>query len=133
MKKTEICLYCGDEYVPKRRGAQKFCTNSCRSRHWQIKQNIQTKEIVLSKVEKQGAKVDAMSFSGVGNAAAGVAVVEGLKSLLTAKENKAATKKDIQELKTLILSRYLPINNIGRDSMGRSPFYDVETGNAVYL
>ncbi|MDN3665793.1 hypothetical protein ACFFU1_18295 [Algibacter miyuki] len=137
MKKTEVCLHCGDEYIPKRRGAQKFCTNSCRSRHWQTKQSNKTNEVVLSKVEntveKQGAKVEAMSFAGVGNAAAGVAVVDGLKSLLTAKENKAATKKDIQELKTLIIGRFLPINNISIDSMGRCPFYDVETGSVVYM
>ncbi|CAM4087613.1 hypothetical protein ZORO111903_00320 [Zobellia roscoffensis] len=53
--------------------------------------------------------------------------------MLTSAENKPATKKDIQELKTLIKSRYLPIKNLKNDPYGRLPFYDVQTGYLVYL
>tara|TARA_R110002049_G_scaffold181272_2_gene348571 strand:- start:197072 stop:197317 length:246 start_codon:yes stop_codon:yes gene_type:complete len=75
-----------------------------------------------------------ISFAGVGNAAAGVAAVEIAKTMFTPAENKSATKKDIQELKALLIkSRYLLIKNLRRDSSGRKPYYDVQTGNVVYL
>lgn len=71
-----------------------------------------------------------MSLAGVGNAAAGAVLVELGKNALGI---TAATKKDIQELKSFIKGRYLPINNLMKDPMGRFPFYDVETGNIVYF
>jgi hypothetical protein len=136
MKKTEICLHCNDDYTPTRRGVQKFCSKSCKSRYWYLKQNFKgkvEKSITERNDAKQNSKVETMSLAGVGNAAAGVAVVETAKYLLTAPENKPATKKDIQELKALIKGRYLPVNNAEKDAMGRSAFYDVETGNVVFL
>ncbi|UAM97988.1 hypothetical protein K8354_17160 [Polaribacter litorisediminis] len=69
-----------------------------------------------------------MSAAGVGNAAAGTALVELGKNVFGI---AAATKKDIQELKSFIKGRYLPINNLMKDSMGRFPYYDVETGHVV--
>jgi hypothetical protein len=101
-----------------------------------LKQNFQPKEVTVSNqstVAPQNSKVETMSFAGVGNAAAGVAAVEVVKSLLTAESNKPATKKDIQELKALITGRYLPVNNTGKNAIGQSPFYDVETGHVVFL
>jgi hypothetical protein len=136
MKKTEICLHCNADYTPTRRGVQKFCSKSCKSRYWYLKQNFQTKEVTVSNqstVAKQKLKVETMSFAGVGNAAVGVAAVEVVKSLLTGESNKPATKKDIQELKALIKGRYLPVNNAGKNAFGQSPFYDVETGYVVFL
>ncbi|MFT4847625.1 MAG: hypothetical protein ACI83B_000146 [Sediminicola sp.] len=136
MKKTEICLHCNADYTPTRRGVQKFCSKSCKSRYWYLKQNFQTKEVTVSNqstVAPQKLKVETMSFAGVGNAAVGVGAVEVIKNLLTAEPNKPATKKDIQELKALITGRYLPVNNTGKDSMGRSPFYDVVTGDVEFL
>ncbi|MDO7174261.1 hypothetical protein [Mariniflexile sp. AS56] len=136
MKKPEICEHCDGEYFPTRRGAQKFCSASCKSRYWYLKNN-NTQEITKisheTKPEKQNNKVETMSFAGIGNAAAGTAVVDTLKHVFASPENKPATKKDIQELKALMLNRYLPVNNAGKDAYGRSPFYDVETGNVVYL
>lgn len=135
MKKTEICLHCNDDYIPTRRGVQKFCSKSCKSRYWYLKQNY-TKEVtkgtIENKIVNSNAKVDKMSLAGVGNAAAGVAAVEVVKSIFTTQDNKPATKKDIQELKALITGRYLLVNNMDSDAFGRSPFYDVNTGNVVY-
>ena len=136
MKETEICLHCSDDYIPTRRGLQKFCSKSCKSRYWYLKQNYTkdvTQDAIENKVANPNTKVDKMSLAGVGNAAAGAAVVEVVKTVFTTQDNKRATKKDIKELKTLITGRYLPVNNAGKDSMGRSPFYDVETGNVVYI
>lgn len=140
MRKKEICWNCGDDYIPNRRGVQKYCSNSCRSRSWLLKQirikapvpnnNLKSKLPVVKKV----AKIETMSVAGVGNATAGAALAEIGKSLFTPIQNKPATKKDIQELKALINGgRYLPVNNANNDSYGRKPFYDVETGNVVYL
>ncbi|MDO6821331.1 hypothetical protein [Zobellia sp. 1_MG-2023] len=139
MKKGQICSYCGDAFIPTRRGAQKFCSNSCRSRNWQSKQRDKNKNQALIKPHNEGLQIpktttgEKMSLAGVGNAATGVAVVELAKNMLTSAENKPATKKDIQELKSLIKSRYLPIKNLKKDPYGRLPFYDVQTGYLVYL
>lgn len=140
MKKTEICAYCGADYVPKRRGAQLFCSNSCRSLNWRDKQRIgeQKQEIAIPKNEvlaepQKASPPEKMSLAGVGNAAAGVAAVELAKTMFTPEGNKPATKKDIQELKAMIRSRYLFVKNLRRDSSGRKPYYDVLTGNVVYF
>jgi len=139
MKKTEICIHCGGDYIPKRRGVQKFCSNSCRSRHWLLKQPQIKVPAITEELKNQlpniksEPKKDTMSFAAVGNAAAGVAAVEVAKSIFTPEDNKPATKKDIKEIKSLIADRYLPINNLNKDTMGRRPFYDVESGNIVYL
>ncbi|MUH34570.1 hypothetical protein D9O36_01840 [Zobellia amurskyensis] len=139
MKRREICSYCGGDFTPTRRGAQKFCSNSCRSRNWQSKQRDKNKNQALTKLNNEGLQIpktttgEKMSLAGVGNAATGVAVVELAKTILTSAENKPATKRDIQELKTLIKSQYLPIKNLGKDATGRTPYYDVLTGNLVYL
>ena len=140
MKKTEICLNCGDDYVPNRRGAQKFCRNSCRSRFWTLKQKKLKVPVPVDNLKSQlpDAKSDAikqsMTLAGVGEAAAGVALVELGKTLIIPKDNKPATKRDIQELKSMINGeRYLPVKNYQNDADGRKPFYDVETGKVVYL
>lgn len=71
-----------------------------------------------------------MSAAGVGNTVVGAALVELGKNALGI---ATATKKDIQELKSFIKGRYLPIKSLMKDLMGRFPFYDVETGNIVYF
>ena len=139
MKKIEICCYCGDEYHPTRRGAQKFCSNSCRSLNWRKKKELErsAKEVLKpanEALEKNNvpAPSEKMSWAGVGNAATGVAVVELAKEVFTPELNKPATKKDIQEIKMLIQSRYLLIKNIRKDTHGRSAYYDVQTGYVVH-
>jgi len=136
MKKTEICHHCNVDYIPNRRGVQKFCSNSCRSRFWYLKQNFESRVTKVNnqlKVVEQKSNIDEMSLAGVGNAATGVAVVELAKNLLTSAENKPVTKKDFKELKAFIKGRYLLINNAEKDFYGRFPYYDVVTGNVVYL
>ena len=135
MKTTTICIHCNDDYIPTRRGVQKFCSKSCKSRYWYLKQGIQAQKVILSNQtevlnQSPKTKVETMSLAGVGNAAAGIALVELGKNALGI---AAAAKKDIEELKSFIKGRYLPINNLMRDTLGRFPFYDVETGNIVYF
>lgn len=140
MKKIEICLHCGTDYTPKRRGVQKFCGNSCRSRHWLLKQNRIRVSTIADKQKndlpdlRSETKKEVMSFAGIGNAAAGVAAVEVVKSIFTPEHNKPATKKDIEDLKTMINGgRYFLVKNVLIDYLGKSPYYDFETGNLVYL
>jgi len=140
MKKTEICNHCGGDYVPKRRGVQKFCSNSCRSRFWQLKQPVR-KDTAVTEAKKSELpeiksepKNESMSWAGIGNTAVGIGLYELLKKLLTAENNKLVKKKDLDELKSLIMGkRYFPVNNYLKDNIGRKPYFDIETGNVEYL
>ena len=140
MKKTDICLQCSEEYTPTRRRVQKFCCNSCRSLHWRDRQSekelVNNNLPVKSKSDQstfEAIKQEKLSLAGVGNAALGTAAVDLIKGAFTPFENKPATKKDVAEIKALIKGRYLPVNNAGKDTFGRSPYYDVETGNIVHM
>ncbi|RYH72132.1 hypothetical protein EVU94_13775 [Flavobacteriaceae bacterium 144Ye] len=137
MSYTEFCNYCGKEYVPKRRGVQQFCSNSCRSRNWQI--NQKKKQHLLVKNEQETSKMAKISQSnkltaaGIGNAAIGTAAVDLTKHLLTPEHKRNATKEDIRKLSSLMKGqRYFPVNNLPNDTFGKRPFYDIETGNIIH-
>lgn len=138
MKKQENCKHCGEQYKPNRFGVQKFCSNSCRSRYWYLKQNFAVtkleKSVLPVTVEKK-TKVEKMSLAGVGNAAGGATIVEIAKNIFTPYENKPATKKDIEELKDLLRnnSGYFPVHNLSPDAFGRMPYFDLSTGNIIYF
>jgi len=56
------------------------------------------------------------------------------KNIFTSDQTKQATKKEIEELKSMIYGwRYFPVNNVPIDCFGTSLNYDFETGNVVYL
>ncbi|WMI64771.1 hypothetical protein RBH94_11950 [Aestuariibaculum sp. YM273] len=146
MKNTEICQHCGGDYIPKRRGTQKFCSNSCRSRYWYEKQpqNKVSKKNNLPQISEENLPTtevkpasnpqeEKMNFAGVGNAAAGAAIVEIGKKMFTSTQNRPATKKDIQELKDLLTTRYFPIHNLPYDQLGKAPYFDIETGHVEYF
>ncbi|UAM97273.1 hypothetical protein K8354_13215 [Polaribacter litorisediminis] len=99
--RTYECQYCRKEYVPKRRGVQKFCSDSCRVRTHQLKsKKPKGEEITIANNIKTGKnKIEQMSFAGVGNAAAAMFGVNIITDLMTKFENKQATKQDISQLK----------------------------------
>ena len=139
MIKTEICKYCGGHYIPKRRGAQKFCSNSCRSLNWKNNQPIKELKVPVanSKNEKpviaeKPSLQEKMSLAGIGNAAVGVAAVELAKNFVTPNANKPATKKDIEDLKAFLKSRYFLVKNMRRDIHDRQAYFDIVTGNIIY-
>ncbi|WP_289042278.1 hypothetical protein [uncultured Zobellia sp.] len=139
MIKTEICNYCGGDYIPKRRGAQKFCSNSCRSLNWKNNQPIKELKVPVanSKDEKpviseKPSLQEKMSLAGIGNAAVGVAAVELAKNFVTPNANKPATKKDIEDLKAFLKSRYFLVKNMRRDIHDRQAYFDIVTGNIIY-
>ncbi|MBL7559858.1 hypothetical protein JAO71_08590 [Olleya sp. YSTF-M6] len=139
--KLYTCEYCYKEFEPTRRRVQKYCSNSCRSKAYHYRQvvpntlttsQLKSKNISTTSTPQQ-TKNESISAIGIGNAAAGNILADGLKALLTSSENKPATKKDILDLKSLITQRYLPINNLEKNQHGQSPFYDIETKSLVYL
>ncbi|WMI70084.1 hypothetical protein [Mangrovimonas sp. YM274] len=128
-----ICNYCHKEYTPKRRRAQKFCSNSCRSKAHHAKQSKPTTEVISNEPkEEKKQKVESMSIAGVGNAAAGAATYDGLKALLTPEQQRKATKGDLDVLLARIKGKYHPIKNHPSSPDGKKPFYDMETQEIVY-
>ncbi|WP_022828652.1 hypothetical protein [Flavobacterium antarcticum] len=91
--------------------------------------SITTNESTITKP----TKIDTMSLAGVGNAAAGVLAANLATNLFIREENKPATKKDLQEVKDLLLTRYYPILNLSQHLNGAKPFYDLDTQQVVYL
>ncbi|WP_348811087.1 hypothetical protein [Flavobacterium maritimum] len=127
------CQYCSKEYKPNRRQQQKFCSNSCRTRAFVIRkiQGLNLPSTENKNTEEKKSK--GMNWAGVGNAAAGTLAVNLATSLFTKEENKPATKKDIREVKNLLMTRYHSIKNIPSRVDGARPFYDLQTQNIVYL
>lgn len=144
------CKHCFKEFSPTRRGVQKFCSDSCRASHHQCnnrnKQKLQDSLVAkngtngeIEKFKKEGknkekgkSKTEEMSISGIGNAAAGTALVDTIKHMFTPEHNKPATKGDLVKLGNH-LSRYHRIKNLKPNIYGHFPCLEVETGNLVYL
>ena len=147
-KLTEICLQCGEDYIPNRKGVQKFCSNSCRSRNWLLKN---PKQLLTSKLQSDMsepiakenivleqilAKITKMSAAGIANAAAGNLLADAsvaVANYLTGNaENKPATKGDLEKLEKLINTRYFEVHNISPDMYGRRAYFDMASSKIVY-
>ena len=126
------CQYCGTDYKPNRRKKQKYCSNSCRTRAFQIRNPQLGLTIPTEEKKPEALKIDRMSFAGVGNAAVGTFAVNTLTRLLTIEENKPATKKDLQNLLKNLNNRYHPILNIPMRHDGAKPYYDLDTKTIIY-
>ncbi|XMO86733.1 hypothetical protein AAFN75_00210 [Algibacter sp. AS12] len=131
------CQYCFKKFEPKRRRVQKYCSDTCRSKAYHVRQTKNTKIASTTNPEQNikvptKTKIETMSASGVGNAAIGSLAADGLKSLLTPLENKPATKGDLKKLSDKIIKRYHLVNNIPRRSDGALPYFDMDTGDVVY-
>ncbi|GGI56858.1 hypothetical protein [Winogradskyella haliclonae] len=138
-----ICNYCYEEFVPKRRKVQKYCSNTCRSKAWQennsnksSNKNSLTMPVydnTISNIPKQEGKVNKMSFPGIANAALGNVAADAIKSILTPDNKKPATKADINDLLERLDIRYHYIKNLPQDDKGRYPFFDLQEGMLVYI
>ena len=94
-----ICHLCEKEYEPTKRGRQKFCSSKCRKKYNYHKNIVPSdKSVATETISKPSKlKVDEMSFAGVGNAATGTLIADGLKEIVKAfqpEENKPVTKKE---------------------------------------
>ena len=133
---TYICNYCKKEYVPKRRGIQKFCSNSCRSRNHQLenpKPRKTKQENGLGQLKPlPKTKIDKVSFAGVGNSVLGHATFEFGKSVFTPEHKKAATKGDLKNLEVKLVQRYHLVKNMNQHPNGMKPYFDLVKGEVVY-
>ncbi len=135
------CKYCFKEFEPKRRRVQKYCSDTCRNKAHHAKKPKHVLPAVLEeslpateiKPELKPQK-EKVTFAGVTEATTGSLIADSLKAFVTKEENKSATKKDLRELKSLIMgSRYLPVTNLEPNQFGQYPYYDVEIQELVYL
>lgn len=137
----EKCDYCHKEYLPTRRGVQRFCKDSCRSTSFKKKKELKESLNAINEnefegiVKKEPIKIEKMSLAGVGNAATGAGLYDLIKGIAKSgqqEKNKSATKEDIG----LILSRlkrYQSIEGHPLNQFGQKPYFDVETKRVVYL
>ncbi len=141
MEKKYYCEYCGDQYVPKRRGVQRFCSTSCRTLQWRKDKAVKREQLLPDatlnesqtlKATENELRKESISIAGDANAAIGTAAVDLVKNIFTPKDDMPATKRDIQEVKALLKDRYFPVRNINKDAYGRLAYYDIETGNLIY-
>ena len=133
-KKHYTCNYCFEEYKPKRRRVQKYCSNTCRSKACHArKQSKKTTTKKPQKVLEKSTKaiIDEVSISGITNAALGALMIELLKWLTITKENKPATKADLKRLEDK-LKRYHRVTNLKSSNDGDLPYFDMETNTIIY-
>jgi hypothetical protein len=135
--KYYTCLYCHEEFIPKRRHVQKFCSATCRSKaHHQKNKNSTLKPISVLKPITDNSitknKIDKMSVAGVANATAGYIAANVLKSAFTDERNKPATKGDILALRREN-ERYHRIINLAMRPDGTFPHFDIQKKILVYL
>ena len=129
--KHYICNYCHEEFIPKRRHVQKFCSATCRSKAHH--QKIKTSNLLpVKQAPKFTSKIEKMSAAGIGNATAGALAADVLKNAFTNNNNKPATKGDILALSQKI-ERYQRVLNIALGANGELPYFDMVTKQIVYF
>lgn len=137
--KLYTCKYCCKEFEPKRRRVQKYCSSSCRSSAFQARKAETMKgestlpTPTINTTVPQFPKTDKISAAGVGNAALGSLAADSVKSILTTRKNKPATKGDIDLLIEKLGGRYHLIKNMPPNINGEYAYYDMQEGNLVYL
>jgi hypothetical protein len=127
------CNYCHEEYIPKRRYFQQYCSGSCRSKayHRRVKNNNKIK-LALEEEKNNIGKVDKMSLAGVGNATTGALIAEGIINLFIKEGDKPATKNDLLKLLNKF-DRYQKINNLPLNTYNKQPYFDTKFGTVVYF
>jgi hemolysin activation/secretion protein len=135
------------EYVPTRRGAQKFCSNTCRSKaHFHKKKRFesgkgknttaviaQERNKTVPKYPSEKTSIEKVSIPGVANAAAGTLAANALQSMFTKIENKPATKGDVKKIISELKGRYYLVQNIPISHDGKKPYFDMETNMIVFM
>tara|TARA_R110002072_G_scaffold1380_5_gene11627 strand:+ start:17702 stop:18127 length:426 start_codon:yes stop_codon:yes gene_type:complete len=128
--KYYTCHYCREQYIPKRRGVQRFCKAGCRVRSHQLNNSEQQNAKRLNQKGDDNSshktKIEEVSLAGVGNAAVGTLVADGsiyLTKKFLAPNLLPATKDDIEKLNAR-LERFQEIKNAENDVLGRKPYYD---------
>ena len=129
--KYYTCRYCHEEFIPKRRHVQKFCSATCRSKaHHQKNKNVILKPTMEASTPIN--KIGRMSAAGIGNATAGAIAANAITNIFTNQNNKPATKGDILALGQKI-ERYHRVLNIAVGINGELPYFDMVTKQIVYF
>ena len=143
--KYYTCEYCFTDFEPKRRRVQKYCSATCRSKAYHLRKSNQNKTTDLAPISTTvqtalpppppipKTKIESISTAGIGNAAAGSLLADSIKSIFTPLDNKPATKADFKLLSDKLTKRYHLVKNIPNRHDGALPYFDMETGNVVYL
>tara|TARA_Y100000815_G_C13336798_1_gene498154 strand:+ start:975 stop:1394 length:420 start_codon:yes stop_codon:yes gene_type:complete len=132
-----ICKYCFVEFEPKRRRVQKYCSNTCRSKAYHARKSnnkdLVSKNELIPNQEQLPSKTEKMNLAGIGNAAAGSLIADGVKSLFTKEDDKPVTKGEFKKLIESLGYRYLPIKNRLPNAYGKLPYYDIMTNEIVFI
>lgn len=131
------CHYCFKEYIPTKRGRQKFCTTSCRVACFNANKNKESKfsnNITSNEVGSQNKKGSSkVNVADIANAAIGHAASSILLNIFTPKSKKPITKQDLDNLKaTFQGERYRPILNCPPDAQGQNAYFDLNTNEVIF-
>lgn len=124
------CQRCGTYFLPKRRGIQIYCSDSCRSRAYQLRQP--KSEVIQNPKPEEPTQIEKMSMAGIGNNIAGTAIVKLAEHILTPEANKPATKGDLKNLESKLITKYYPIKNMNPNHLGQKPYFNVQLGLVEY-
>ena len=143
-----ICNYCFEQYIPRRRYVQKYCSNSCRSKAYHRRQVENNKtidnpdkidttitELPLTPIEiitQEKSSIESMSLPGIGNAALGTLAADLIKFFAKGEGNQPATRNDIRTLLSNI-GKYHIITNLPKNEFGESPYFDLDTNTIFYF
>jgi len=130
------CKHCNKLYIPRRYGAQKYCSNSCRSRAFQLRKAATIKEIKKdnrSESPDKQLQQSKINIADISNAALGVAAYDLGKRVFTPSDKQPATRKDLNELIQKLEERYHPVHNAPKRNDGTFAFYDKQTKEVIYL
>ncbi|OUR90915.1 hypothetical protein A9Q87_13345 [Flavobacteriales bacterium 34_180_T64] len=139
-KHKYTCNYCFEEFIPKRRRVQKFCSATCRSKAHHLRQTSKANPTTIKPPIKvppvapapSKSKVEAMSSAGVGNVVVGTLIADGIKALMAAMKNKPATKGELNELLEKLNNRYHLIKNMAPNLNGEYPYFDLVENVVIY-
>jgi hypothetical protein len=144
------CLLCENEFVPTKRGIQKFCSRTCGQKYNYHKNKSKHKKIDPTKFKarfenasKEKFGVDKITPQGVLQSWLGSLAAQGTIAFgktFFSNENKPITKQEtdklkqeLQDLNQLISTRYFLIENMDRRFDGALPHFDMSSRSLVYL
>ncbi len=112
---TYHCHYCAKSYTPKRRGKQKYCSASCRTRAWQTQQK-QAAHLPAHTEKAASLQDKKITLEGIGQAAMGAAandlVQKGLAKLLGVQSDELLAIKRLEQRMKRLEEMILAIPNL---------------------
>lgn len=135
---TYNCLYCHEEYIPKRRHSQKYCSNSCRSKAYHIRNRSNKKpQPAIEQQEKTETKKQETlkeMFKSFAIVFGGSYLSDKIQALLTAPDDKPSTKGDVKIILDCILQvrQLYKIEDGPTGPNGEIAYFDIFSKRIVY-